>query len=192
VHNLLSNVGGKVLTTNTSSVLGIEWQDRSVGGESIFSARINSTTINNSTSQLTNWTTTDPSYGSVNFNNSSGSFTVPSNGKYSISTIINYSVGGAILSQLGVGVNPGFSIVRTSPVVSTLISGPIPLLNVNIILVLSLRTILAAGQVVISGDVQLLSGDVIGIRYVPDGFNTTLTLGGDFTPGVIWSISKLS
>ena len=67
--------------------------------------------------------------------------------------------------QLGAGVNPTFVIQRTSPTLTNLVSGLFPVLNVNIALLLNLRTILGSGSVTLTADVQLNAGDVIGIFY---------------------------
>ncbi len=191
VQNLASNVDNYVLTSNPSSTLGVEWQPKSDGGASIFSVNINSIAINNTTGQLNTWSASIPSYNSGDFNTISGDFTVPSTGKYKFTIIINYSTG-TLTSQLGISVNPGFVLRRTVPSTFDLISSPLPLINVNIALLLTLRIILASAQIVLVGDLELSIGDVIGLIYDADGFIPTLTLGSNFTPGVIWSVSKLS
>lgn len=73
-----------------------------------------------------------------------------------------------------------------------LISGLFPLLDVNVALVLTLRTILGNGTVTLSGQVQLDAGDVVGLFYVANGLTIPLTLGGTGTPGIVWSMVQLS
>ena len=141
---------------------------------------------------MTGWTVTAPYYDNTTFNAVTGNFTVPTTGTYAIEATINYSTTAAITVTLGGGINPSFVVQRTSPVVTDLISGLFPLLDVNVALVLSLRTILGNGTVTMAGQVQLDAGDVIGLFYVANGLTVPLTLGGTGTPGIVWSMVQLS
>ncbi|MFD2882106.1 hypothetical protein ACFTAO_49835 [Paenibacillus rhizoplanae] len=66
-----------------------------------------------------------------------------------------------------------------------------PLLNVNIALLLSLRTILGNGTVTLAGEVELTAGDVIGLFYEADGLTIPLDLGG-VSSGIVWSVHRLT
>ena len=60
-----------------------------------------------------------------------------------------------------------------------------PILDVNIALVLTLRTILSSATVTLTGDVELQAGDEVELYYEADG----LTLG--FNTDIVWSIHRL-
>lgn len=156
-----------------------------------FSAAIASFTAATGT-QLTNWTVAAPYFGSVNFNATTGNYTVPTTGRYSIEATINYSTTAAITATLGGGVNPAFVVRRTSPATTDLIQGLLPILNTNVLAVLSLRAILGNGMVTLAGVAQLNAGDVIGLFYVANGLTLTLNLGGTLSPGVVWSVYELT
>ncbi|MDQ7092745.1 hypothetical protein REC12_04005 [Desulfosporosinus sp. PR] len=159
-------------------------------GES-FSAFLS--TVNTSTStQLTGWTVTSPYYDSTSFDEVGGNYTVPATGTYAIEATINYSTTAAITVSLGSGVTPYFVVRRTSPTVTALISGVFPILNANVALVLTLRSILGNGTVTLSGSVALTSGDVIGLFYEANGLTLSLNLGGGGTQGIVWSVFRLS
>jgi hypothetical protein len=142
--------------------------------------------------QLTGWTVTSPYYDSASFNEVTGNYTVPAAGAYAIEATINYSTTAAITVSLGAGINPAFVVRRTSPAVTDLISGLFPVLNVNVALVLTLRTILGNGTVTLTGQVELSAGDVIGLFYVANGLTVPLTLGGTGAPGIVWSMVRLT
>jgi hypothetical protein len=72
-----------------------------------------------------------------------------------------------------------------------LISGLFPILNVNIVLVLTLRAVLGSGTVTLAGDVELNAGDQIGLFYEANGLSISLNLGGS-TSGIVWSIHKIA
>lgn len=61
-----------------------------------------------------------------------------------------------------------------------------PILDVNIALILTIRTILSSATVTLSGDVELQAGEEVGLYYEADG----LTLG--FSTDIVWSIHRLS
>nr|WP_312578768.1 hypothetical protein [Sedimentibacter sp.] len=142
--------------------------------------------------QLTGWTVTSPYFDSPTFDEITGNYTVPATGNYSIYATINYSTTAAITISLGAGIDPAFVVRRTSPTVTDLISGLFPLLNVNVALVLTLRTILGNGTVTLAGEVELDAGDVVGLFYEANGLTIPLDLGGTGTPGIVWSINRLT
>ena len=131
-----------------------------------------------------------PYFNGGNFNPSTGNYTVPTTGRYLIQATINYATTAVISAALGTGINPAFVVQRTSPTTTNLITGLFPVLNVNIALILSLRTILGSGTVTLAGEVRLNAGDVIGLFYVANGLTIGLNLGGA-SNGTIWSINQI-
>ncbi|WP_083659790.1 MULTISPECIES: hypothetical protein [Paenibacillus] len=109
-----------------------------------------------------------------------------------VQATINYSTSAVVTVSLGAGINPAFTVRRTSPTVTDLISGLFPLLNVNVALVLTLRAVLGNGAVTLAGDVQLNAGDVVGLFYDANGLAISLNLGGATSSGIVWSIFRLS
>lgn len=156
-----------------------------------FSALISSITAAAST-QLTGWTITSPYFNSGAFNETTGEYTVPNSGVYIIEAAINYSTTTPITASLGAAVNPTFAVRRTSPIVTDLISGFLPVLDVDVALILTLRSILANGMVSLTGEIDLTAGDVIGLFYEADGLTVTLDLGGSGAEGIVWSINRLT
>ena len=154
-----------------------------------FSAFLSSVNVSAS-SQLTGWTVSTPYFNSGNFNPAMGNYTVPATGRYIIEATINYATTAVITIALGAGINPAFVVQRSSPTVTSLITGLFPVLNVNIALVLSLRTILGSGTVTLVGEVQLNAGDIIGLYYVANGLTVGLNLGGSGS-GIVWSINQI-
>ncbi|SFS59549.1 collagen-like repeat preface domain-containing protein [Paenibacillus sp. 453mf] len=142
--------------------------------------------------QLAGWTVTPPYYDSATFDEATGNFTVPTTGRYTINATINYSTAASLSISLEEGVNPAFVVQRTSPTTTQLISGLFPVLNVNVALVLTLRAILGNGTVTLTGDLELTAGDVIGLFYAANGLTAALDLGGAGTPGIVWSIHRIS
>jgi hypothetical protein len=132
-----------------------------------------------------------PFYDSAAFDETTGNYTIPATGRYSIEATINYSTTAAISISLGAGIDPAFVVRRTSPVVTDLVSGLFPLLNVNVALVLTLRTILGNGTVTLSGEFALDAGDVIGLFYAADGLTLPIDLGGS-SSGIIWSVHRIA
>ncbi|MGG4448169.1 hypothetical protein [Brevibacillus porteri] len=142
-------------------------------------------------SQLINWSTASPYYGSPSFNPLTGTYTVPANGTYSIKATINYETTAAITVNLDAGITPAFVVQRITPTATDLIIADFPVLNVNVALVLTLRAILGAGTVTLAGDVQLNAGDTLGLFYVANGLTINLNLGGG-GEGIVWSIHRLT
>ncbi|MNI48029.1 hypothetical protein D3C73_1025730 [compost metagenome] len=145
------------------------------------------TTLTGITSATTfsGWDVTDPYYTSASFNAVTGEYIIPTTGRYLIEAIINFETAAPIAISLGAGVDPEFVVTRTAPVVTDLLSGLLPVLNVNVAL-LTLRAVLGNGSVTISGEVELTAGDSIELQYVDDG----LTLALDFQ--AYWSINQVS
>jgi hypothetical protein len=144
--------------------------------------------------QIINWSTASPYYSGTGFDTVTGNYTVPASGKYSIHATVNYQTAAAISINLGPDIDPSFVVRRTSPTPTStsLITGFLPVLDVNIALVLYLRTILAQGTVTLSGEVYLTAGDVIGLFYNADGLTIPLNVGGNSSEGVVWSVHQLS
>lgn len=156
-----------------------------------FSAFLSSMSVSGNT-QLTGWTVTSPYFDSDSFDETTGEYTVPASGVYIIGAAINYSTASPITVSIGDTINPTFVVRRTSPVVTDLISGLLPVLDVNVVLVLTLRAILGNGMVPLIGEADLEAGDVIGLFYEADGLGVTLNLGGSEAAGIVWSINRLT
>jgi hypothetical protein len=117
-----------------------------------------------------------------------GNYTIPANGIYRVSAVVNYSTTAAVSVNLGAGVDPRIAVTVNG---EERLTGLFPLLNVNVPLVLTLRAILGNGAVVISGDIPLTAGDVLGLQYVSDGLAIGLNLGGGGAAnGIVWSVRK--
>jgi hypothetical protein len=144
------------------------------------------------TTQLTNWSVASPHFSSPAFDPTLGNFTVPTTGRYTFEATINYSTTATLTAAIGAGINPSFVIRRTAPTTADLISGLVPILDVNILAVLNLRAILGDGAVTITGDLELTAGDVIGLFYEADGLTVQLALGGNNTAGITWSVHRIS
>ncbi len=155
-----------------------------------FSAFLSTASVSAS-SQLTGWSVAAPYFNSGNFNPTTGNYTVPATGRYIIEATINYATTAVITIALGAGINPAFVVQRSSPTVTSLITGLFPILNVNIALILSLRTILGSGTVTLAGEVQLNAGDIIGLYYVANGLTVGLNLGGSGS-GIVWSVNQIN
>ena len=155
-----------------------------------FSAFLSTASVSAS-SQLTGWSVAAPYFNSGNFNPATGNYTVPATGRYIIEATINYATTAVITIALGAGINPAFVVQRSSPTVTSLITGLFPILNVNIALILSLRTILGSGTVTLAGEVQLNAGDIIGLYYVANGLTIGLNLGGSGS-GIVWSVNQIN
>jgi len=144
-----------------------------------------------SSTQLTGWTVTPPYFNNTTFDPATGEFEVPETGTYLITATINYEVDGTIDSALAPGVTPYFVVRRTSPVVTELISGELPVFEVDLAGALKQRVILANSEVTLAGEVELNAGDIVGLFYEDD----TMTLGlnlGSIDKGIFWSITRLS
>ncbi|GAK01315.1 hypothetical protein [Geomicrobium sp. JCM 19055] len=141
---------------------------------------------------MDSWLTASPFFTGTGFNATTGTYTVPVSGRYSIKAIINYRSTATITAQIGTGVNPAFTIQRISPNPTTLVTGLLPILDVNILLLLTLRVILGSGEVTLLADAELSAGDTLGLFYVSNGLTVGLNLGSGAPSGVIWSIHRIS
>ncbi|WP_438348403.1 stalk domain-containing protein [Paenibacillus sp. FA6] len=136
-----------------------------------------------SSTLFTNWSEASPYYASPTFNPATGIFTVPATGKYAIHATVNYKTNTAVSTSLGRGVDPVFTVKKNGN--TDLIKGYMPILDVNVALVLTIRTVLSSATVTLSGDVELQAGDQVGLYYEANG----LTLG--FSTDTVWSIHRL-
>ncbi|WP_064200202.1 hypothetical protein [Brevibacillus brevis] len=193
---LLQSKLDNILSVSSSSTGGISGATGATGATGPafttenFSAFLSTVTLNES-SQLVDWSTASPYYGSPSFNPLTGTYTVPATGTYAIKATINYETSEAITVSLGPEITPAIEVQRITPTATNLIIGDFPVLNVNIALVLILRTILGAGTVTLAGDVQLNAGDTLGLFYVANGLTINLNLGGG-GEGIVWSIHRLT
>ncbi|MGE7021640.1 hypothetical protein [Solibacillus cecembensis] len=142
--------------------------------------------------RIENWSTANPYFTTPNFNPTTGLFTVPATGRYCFEATINYSTDGPLTNPIIETIDPLFTIRRVAPNSKNLINGLIPILNVNILAVLVLRTILGNGSVTLAGEVELSLGDVIELFYEADDLTVPLKLGGDNTAGIVWSCHRLN
>lgn len=156
-----------------------------------FSAYLSTLTLS-ATGQLVNWSVANPYYGHANFNQVTGNFTIPVTGRYTILATVNYITTAAIGISLGAGINPFFLVQRTAPTTTSLVTGLLPILNVNIALLLTLRAVLGNGTVTLAGEVTLSAGDVIGLYYNANGLTISLNIGGGSTNGVVWSMHEIT
>jgi hypothetical protein len=125
--------------------------------------------------QFNDWSVSSPYFNFTSFNALAGNFTVSEAGRYLVQSTINYATDSAITGSLGVNVNPAFVLRRTSPSATDLISGLLPMININLLAV-SLRSILGGGEITLSGELQLAQGDVIGLFFEADGMTLSLTI----------------
>ncbi|MEK3752635.1 stalk domain-containing protein [Paenibacillus sp. FSL E2-8871] len=137
-----------------------------------------------SSTLFTNWSEASPYYASPAFNPATGIFTAPATGKYAIYATVNYKTNVPVSISLGRGIDPFFTVKKNGS--TDLIKGYMPILDVNIALILTIRTVLSSATVTLSGDVELQAGDEVGFYYEADG----LTLG--FSTDIVWSIHRLS
>lgn len=168
---------------------GTSWQPFSYGPSPAapmgFSATAGNLTVTSS-SQISAFSTLYSEGGG--FEPVSGNYIVPASGIYRVSAVVNYATAAALSASLGAGVDPRIALMVNG--VETL-TGLFPILNVNVALVLTLRTILGNGAVVISGDIPLEAGDVLGLEYLSDGLTVNINLGGGGAAnGVVWSVRK--
>ncbi|MEK4425588.1 stalk domain-containing protein [Solibacillus sp. FSL K6-1523] len=142
-----------------------------------------STTMDSGTISM-NWNVQSPYYSSSDFDPATGIFTTPETGKYAIKATVNYKTHAAANISLGREIDPMFTVKLNGN--TDLIMGYLPILDVNIALVLTMRTILSSATVTLVGDVELQAGDQVELYYEDDG----LTLG--FDADIVWSIHQLS
>ena len=169
---------------------GVVWNGVGTTTVTGFSGNISSAAVSASTT-FTGWSTAAPFYNSGSFNPVTGQFTVPSTGTYAITASINYNTTASVSISLGGGVTPYFEVTRVSPSAATLLQANFPVLDVNVALVLSLRTILGAASVNLAGTLDLTAGDVLALGYNADGLTLPLNLGSGLGSGIVWSITKI-
>ncbi|MDQ0416803.1 hypothetical protein J2Z48_000970 [Croceifilum oryzae] len=73
-----------------------------------------------------------------------------------------------------------------------MVTGLLPLLNINVALVLTIRGALGNASITLTGDFELTAGDVIGAFYVADGLATSLTLSPVSPSSTVWSVHRLT
>ena len=136
------------------------------------------------TTQLTGWAVNAPFYADTAFDAASGNFVVPTTGTYKIGGVVNYSTIAAVTVSMGAGVNPAFEVRRNGG--DVLAQAKLPILNVNVALVLTLRTVLGSSAVPLDAEVQLNAGDVVGLYYNASGLALGLNL-----QETNWSIHRI-
>lgn len=137
----------------------------------------------NSNYTFVNWNTDSPYYGSPDFSTSSGLYTVPDTGNYSIEATINYSAG-TLNAQTGDDQNPYFSVESGSTII---LKGFLPILDVSIFTLISLRALLGTGQVTLAGEASLTKGSTLGLNYRPGGLTITINFNS-----VVWSVYRIT
>jgi len=180
----LTGATGSIGNTGATGATGPNFADAG------FSAFRSSFSVTGDT-QITNWSVAAPYYGSASFNPTTGNFTAPAAETYSLKATISYATVATVTVTIPSGQNPAFAIQRTSPTATTLVNGLMPLINVNVALVLNLRTLIGNGTVTLAGDVELNEGDVLGLFYVSAGVTINISLGGGGT-GLVWSVHRLT
>ncbi|WP_340013075.1 stalk domain-containing protein [Paenibacillus sp. FSL K6-1318] len=138
----------------------------------------------NSSKLFSNWSEASPYYGSPTFNPATGIFTAPDTGRYAIHATVNYKIDAAISVSIGRDIDPVFTVKKNDNI--DLIKGYMPFFDVNIPLILTMRTVLGSATVTLTGDVELQAGDQVGLYYEADG----LSIG--FSTDIVWSIHRLS
>jgi hypothetical protein len=148
-----------------------------------FSAYMASGSQISSSGTLANWTIepipyydTDNFIGTSYFDETTGEYTVPITGYYHIKLVFNYDLATAPTSNLGSGI-PHITIMRDGNEIS---KAPLPIIDVNIPLTLTMRSILKTGTAIISVDYRLGAGDVISTYFDTDGETLpALNIGAD-------------
>ena len=123
-----------------------------------------------------NWTAADPYYTDPSFSLITGEFTVPVSGKYSFRITVPYQLENPVTTSIGAGIFPNIVLRRTVAALDLSI-GYLPILDVNVTLVLTLRAVLASGTITLTGDFDLTIGDVITLNYDPDGLTQSIVFG---------------
>lgn len=130
------------------------------------------------------WNVDSPYYANSSFDLATGIFTAPATGKYAVHATVNYKTNSSVSVSIGRGIDPVFLVKKNGN--TDLIKGYMPILDVNIALILTLRTVLSSATVTLTGDVELQEGDKVELYYEADG----LIL--DFNTDIVWSIHQLS
>ena len=129
------------------------------------------------------WNVASPYYANAAFDPATGIFTAPATGKYAIHATVNYKTKSPVSVSIGSDIDPVFTVKKNGN--TDLIKGYMPIFDVNIALVLTLRTILSSATVTLTGDVELQAGDEVELYYEADG----LIL--NFNTDIVWSIHRL-
>lgn len=135
--------------------------------------------------KISGWNDAAPYFASTNFNVSTGNYTVPVDGVYTLNATISYSTNAAITGSIGSS-NPTFQIRRISPTSTTLISGQFPMLNIKVALI-DIRSILGGGTVNMTGSVKLSQGDILDLYYNADTITIGMTL-----QNIVWSVYRIA
>ena len=188
-----TGAGGSVGATGATGGVGATGATgpTDASANSLFSVSRGSFALAPATTTINGFSAAAPSYNDGSINIATGVFTAPVTGRYAFKVTITYAQTTALTAQLGAGVDPAFRLQRTN-VPTTLIAGHVPILNVNIALLLTLRVILGNGEVALVSDVALNAGDTIELQYVADGLTINLNIGGGLTPGIVYSCHRLS
>ncbi|QRQ99431.1 hypothetical protein [Dyadobacter sandarakinus] len=118
---------------------------------------------------------------------STSTYTVPQNGLYKVSAKLNYVQPTASTVSLGAGVDPNIQVrVNGSEVGRSLF----PIYNVNIALVLTLRTMVNTGTLVFDDVLSLNQNDQLGLYYDNDGYTAAIELGSS-SNGITWTVMRI-
>jgi len=121
---------------------------------------------------VTGWSSAAPYFAGPEFNVASGAFTVPATGTYRLAASCNVGLTAAQSVSLGAGIDPSLDLQVNA---TTLATSRLGIMNVNVPLVLTLRT-LVEGPVALDTVVDLTAGDVVTLAYVPDGLTLNVAL----------------
>lgn len=150
------------------------------------------TLVTGTTATFVGWEETSPYYGNAAFDQALGEYTVPETGRYSVEATVNFAYTAAIATALDPAANPSLVVQRTTPApVTDLVTGLLPVLDVDVTGTLTLRTLLRSGTVTLAGEVELTAGDVIILVYQSNGVALDVDLGAT-TSGVVWSVHRLT
>lgn len=97
---------------------------------------------------------------------------MPATGTYRLAASCNVGLTAAQSVSLGASVDPSLDLQVNS---STFATSRVAIMNVNVPLVLSLRTVVE-GPVALDTVVDLTAGDVATFAYVPDGLSLSVAL----------------
>lgn len=131
--------------------------------------------------QFDNWSVASPGFGFASFDPFTGNFTVPVTGLYQFNVTVRQSLPGSLTISLGPDIDPAIVLRRTSPVVTELAYGYLPILDVDILLGASMRAILDNGTTSFSQLVELNAGDVVGLFYEADGLTIAIEFEAEWS-----------
>lgn len=148
-----------------------------------FSAHRTGLTTSSST-QIDDWVVTSPYFSNTNFNVLSGVYTAPVTGVYSVKATISFTAS-AISVSLGSSIYPFFVVKKVPPGTTVYVSGLLPVVNLS--LVVTVRGVLGAGTVTLSGVVELTGGDEVGLFYDDNGMTSSITISDAF-----WTLYRIN